>query len=200
MSALRTKDFMEMSHSAAAMKASDISYENEQLQAKNAELAAEVERWKTISVCEACAELPAVAEYIEGMEKQLAIVEEHNARLIAALMKAAAHIRPTCDDLYYELKAIFTLPASRETLDKYVADAIELERTARQQAEALLHKQAETISVLTVQRDLAVEALHQAKNALCLPCDRWNKTQFQIIQNAIATIDAALSTIKESEV
>ena len=33
-------------------------------------------------------------------------------------------------------------------------------------------------------------ALREAKEALCLPCDRWNKTQFQIVNKAIATIEA----------
>lgn len=31
-------------------------------------------------------------------------------------------------------------------------------------------------------------ALTTARDALCLPCDRWNKTQFKIVQNAIAAM------------
>jgi len=57
-----------------------------------------------------------------------------------------------------------------------------------------LHQQLATI---TRQRDLAVSALKQSREALRLPCDRWNKTQFEIVQSAIASIDSA---IKESEV
>ena len=53
------------------------------------------------------------------------------------------------------------------------------------------------VESLTRQRDLAVSALKQSREALRLPCDRWNKTQFEIVQSAIASIDSA---IKESEV
>jgi len=65
------------------------------------------------------------------------------------------------------------------------------------EATASIIQMREQLATITRQRDLAVSALKQSREALRLPCDRWNKTQFEIVQSAIASIDSA---IKESEV
>lgn len=80
----------------------------------------------------------------------------NNQQLRKACLDVKTHLGRQQQDWLMEALAT---PISTEALDAYVADAVELEQTARQQTEALLHKQAETISVLTRQRDLAVELL-----------------------------------------
>lgn len=37
-----------------------------------------------------------------------------------------------------------------------------------------------------------IAALRQAREALALPCDRWNATQSRIVREALATVDAVL--------
>lgn len=42
------------------------------------------------------------------------------------------------------------------------------------------------------QADRAMQALRVAREALALPCDRWNATQSRIVREALATVDAVL--------
>ena len=60
-----------------------------------------------------------------------------------------------------------------------------LERQAVGQAAALLRTQHEAI-----ERKDAL--LKQALDALCMPCDRWNKTQSQIIRGVVDAITKEL--------
>lgn len=57
---------------------------------------------------------------------------------------------------------------------------IELERTSLQQTERLLHKPAETIAAQQAR-------IWELRNALSMPCDRWNKTQHGIVCKALST-------------
>jgi len=47
---------------------------------------------------------PEALAYCEKQTKRIATLEQQNAELVAALEKAAAHVRPTCSDLYDELE------------------------------------------------------------------------------------------------
>lgn len=98
----------------------------EQLQAKVAELEAEVGRLSVahVKACQAFADSQA----------ELAIAEEHNARLRSLLDDIRGDINPVrgyADELEKDIVKALSLPASREALDAYVANKIEEYKKAK---------------------------------------------------------------------
>lgn len=151
------------------------------------------------------------------LRQQLSASQLEAKRLRDTLQKIAGHPEEMPPFYWWQIYARNALssPTSTEALDAYVAEIQAFGNTAKYLLSELLavlhgdggHHEDKVGTVQAVedamqvfykriqQRDLAVSAMKQAREALMLPGDRWNKTQFEIVQSAIDSIDSA---IKES--
>ena len=140
-------------------------------------------------------------DHFNAMQKDLAIAEEHNARIREKLLPYPKLAHNTGFFYLQEFfEEILSLPASREALDKYVAEKVrEAGKFDIWRTNPYTKVLETSIKQLTKQRDLAVEALEKIAKKCNLDMHGDDGSLGGYAYGIWNTANSTLSIIKESD-